>query len=306
MRILSIIVALFTIFPCFGQESLIVYGKKGNAYSIVNKKETEIRVGNILPLASSVRLEEGTVLTLLCRQGIRFLINRKGTYSLYRYKDSCKVRSNSVSSNYLSYLWGQIYSNSADHKLENHESTMAVTRGEGKKQRRGPLGKHRVIDFSKAMDTVKITGRDFQLCWNCFDGDAFYQFKLYDKDGLHQIWSDSTDVTFISTSGFHALLQEGSIYKWNITAPDADFIRKRVIKKVSQAEIDSLVQQLEGEEIPGEDKASNYFRIAYVLERKHYLAEAWSFYTLAREADKTNPIIKKELTRFLNEFYLPH
>lgn len=305
MRTLLLLIAICLITPCNAQESFIVYALKGKASSFLNKKESVVKIGNILPLNSSVKLEEGTIITLLCKQGAQFRISKPGIYSLIRYKDSCRTKSNSVSANYLSYIWGQLYANSTDHKSEKHESTLAVSRGEGKKGKGELASGKRVIEFSKGMDLVKIADRDFQLCWNCFDMEGFYHFQLYDARGVSLLAKDSSEESFISTDRFASVLKTGTSYKWNISAPDAGFIRKRTLVKVNQAEIEALVDRIRKEWISGEDSASFYFRTAYTLEQKHYLGEAWYYYQLANEADETNPLIREQYVRFRNEYYLP-
>ncbi len=303
MKTFYLLIALYFSAPCYGQESLIVYALKGNATSIINKKESVVKIGNILPLSSSVRLEIGTSITFLCKQGIQFVINKPGSYFLQRFKDSCKVKNNSVSSNYLSYIWGQMYANSSDHNKERHESMLAVSRGEGKEGIGSKNPNKHIIEFSKGMDTVKIAEREFQLCWNCFDMEGFYIFRLYDEKN-NMLWKDSTEENYISTS-ILPQLQTGILYKWNISVPGAGLIKKRVVKKVGQQEIQDLVNRLNSEEIAGEDSASRFFRIAYTLEQKHYLGEAFYYYQQAYNADHRNIMIRDRFTRFRNEYYLP-
>jgi hypothetical protein len=303
MRTFYLLIALYFSASCYGQESLIVYAVKGKATSIINKIESPIKVGNVLPLSSSIKLENETSITFLCKQGIQFVINKAGSFALQRYKDSCKVRSNSVSSNYLSYLWGQMYANSSDHKKENHESVLAVSRGEGKEGFGKKKSNKQLIEFSKGMDTVSLANREFQLCWNYFDFEGFFIFRLYDEKN-NTIWKDSTEESYISTGKLPAL-QTGKIYKWNVFASGAGLTKRRIVKKVDQADIQQVVDRLYAETIPGEDSASLFFRVAYTLEQKHYLGEAFYYYQLAFRADNRNTIIRDRFTRFRNEYYLP-
>ena len=100
-------------------------------------------------------------------------------------------------------------------------------------------------------------------------------------------------------------LQTGFIYKWNIRAWGTGITKKRILKKVNQEEIQQLINRLYAEEIPGEDSASRFFRVAYTLEQKHYLGEALYYYQLASNADHRNIMIRDRFTRFRNEYYLP-
>ncbi|MBL0232803.1 MAG: hypothetical protein IPQ08_03965 [Chitinophagaceae bacterium] len=304
MKAISFLLALCFSLTCFAQESLIVYGLKGRASSIINKQEKALKIGNVLPQSTVVKLEEGSSITLLCKQGIQFVLGKAGSYSLQRYKDSCKTRTNSVSSNYLSYLWGQLYSNSSDHRSERHESNLAVSRGTGKEGKGKKDPRKRVIEFSKGMDLLKIAEKDFNLCWNCFDMEGAYIFRLYDEKGARTLKKDSIEDNYISTALLRTEMVPGRIYKWNIYAPDAGFIKKRNIVLVKQEEIQTLLNRLYAESIAGEDSASFYFRVAYTMEQNHYLGEAWHYYQLAFHTDEHNNLVKERYTRFRNEYYL--
>lgn len=305
MRIYLLLFSSFLTMTCFSQDALIVYALKGKANSFIDKKEAMIKIGSLLPVNSSVKLEEGTIITLLCKQGAQFRISKPGLHSLIKYKDSCRTKGNSVSSNYLAYLWGQFYANSADHKNEKHETNLAVSRGKGKQVKGKLVPGKRIIEFSRGMDTVKIADKDFQLCWNCFDMEGFYEFRLYDAKGIRVLVRDSSEESFISTSRFANKLITGKTYRWNISAPDAGIIKKRTLIKVKQEEIEALVSRLHNDSIIGEDSASFYFRIAFTLEQKHFLGEAWYYYQLASEADKKNLFIQQKFVQFRNEYYLP-
>ena len=53
-----------------------------------------------------------------------------------------------------------------------------------------------------------------------------------------------------------------------------------------------------------EDSASQYFRIAFLLEKKHYLADALTWYQKATLADPSIEAYRDKFIRFRNEFWI--
>jgi hypothetical protein len=306
LLILLILAALVSGAQDNAQDALVVYGLSGKVTAVYKNVETAVKIGKVLFPGTMVKTDKDASVTLLCKKGMQFVINTPGNYAVSKYKDSCKVNDRSVSSNYLSYIWGQFYAYSPEHKNENgkKENLLAVSRSPGNENKRKSSSKKLQIEFSPGMDTMNYGGKDFPLSWSCFDYDGIYVFRLYDEKGGRVLYMDSTEDNFIRISKLRNLILPGGKYKWNVSAPKAGLIRKRELKYISQEEIDNYISSLMAAEIPSEDQASRFFRIGYMLEQKHYLADALLYYDKANKADPGMHAYRDKLVKFRNEFWV--
>ena len=53
-----------------------------------------------------------------------------------------------------------------------------------------------------------------------------------------------------------------------------------------------------------EDSAAKYFRIGYMLEQRHYLADAYLHYKKAAQAAPETGVYRDKLLRFKSEFWI--
>jgi len=286
------------------QDPMIAYAVRGSVTATYKKESSMVKIGRVLLPGTVLTIGKDGAVTLLCKKGRQFLINKEGTVPVWRYKDSCKYTEKNITADYLSYIWGQFYEYSAENRKEKKENLLAVSRSPGNENKRKHDPNRLLIEFNKGMDTVIYSSKDFSLGWNCFDYDGAYVFRLYDENGLRQLFIDTTEDNFVLISKLGNFLKEGSVYKWNVSAPHAAITRKRVLKFLPQSVIDNYIRLVQAELIPNENEASKYFRIAYALEQQHYLADALEYFTMANKADPSIHIFRDKLVQFRNEFWV--
>jgi hypothetical protein len=215
------------------------------------------------------------------------------------------VPSKGLFANYFSFVWNQFYEYSPEHKDALRKSNQgAVTRGEGTLKEKRIRNNRVRIEFSRGMDTVNYTGKDFTLSWSCFDYHDKFLFRLYDEKGSTLIYSDSTWENTVPVSSMVRYLEPGKKYKWTITAPRAGFIKKRLLYYEGGERVRSLINSWLLPDTYAEDSATIYFRTAYMLERAHYPAEALEFYEKANYADPSIELYRDQLIRFRNEYWI--
>lgn len=284
-------------------DELLVYAVKGEVYSIFNNKESPVKIGKVLKPEATIKMGKGASVTMLCSKGKPISLTTEGKFPVTRWKDSCRVTTGSISSSYFKYIWNQLYAYSPEHKEEmKKKSDMAVRRGD---EPTGTAGKKKPkLEFSSGMDTLKYTGNDFPLSWNGVHYTGKYIFSLYDAKGK-LLYKDSTRFTYINTESIKYLLKEGNTYRWTIGGRGLPVSRKRVLRFVApQKAADHLDRLLLPVAFP-EDSAAAFFRIAYMLERSHYLAEAYNWYQKANDAsDPEIDLYRDQLIRFRNEFWI--
>ena len=304
IAVLSFFVLLFTI-PLSAQQGdeLLVYAVKGKVSSIFNNQESPVKIGKVLPAASTIRTEKGASLTVICSKGKPYSVSKEGTYSVAKWKDSCRTGGNSVSSSYFKFVWNQLYAYSPEHKEEMRKKTeMAVVRGD--EPETSIAKKKPVLEFSRGMDTLNYDGNNFPLSWNGLFYTGKYIFSLYNEKGK-LLYRDSTRYTYINTDDLKQLLKEGGSYRWTIGGKGLITSKKRLLRYVpAQKTADHLNKILTPLDMP-EDTASFYFRVAYLLEKDNYLAQAYNWYQKANDAsDSEVELYRDQLIRFRNEFWI--
>ncbi|HUR66506.1 MAG TPA: hypothetical protein VMZ03_09150 [Chitinophagaceae bacterium] len=284
-------------------DELLVYAVKGKVSSVFNNQESPVKIGKVLPAGATIKTEKGASVTVLCSKGKAFSVTKEGSYPVSNWKDSCRVASNSVTANYFKYIWGQLYTYSPQYKEETRKkSEMAVVRGDeptGSGTRKKPR-----IEFSPGMDTLNYDGNNFPLSWNGIFYTGKYIFTLYNAKGK-LLYRDSTRYTYITTDDIKHLLNEGNTYRWTIGGKGIPASKKKVLQYVRAPKAADHLSKIQVPLDITEDSASVFFRIAYLLERSHYLAEAYTWYLKANDAsDPEVELYRDQLIRFRNEFWI--
>ncbi len=301
---LLVFLSLFSL-PVIAQQGdeLLVYSVKGMVTSVYRQEETVVKVGKVLLPGTLIKTQKNASLTMLCKKGNPLCLNKEGVFPISNWKDSCRSTSQSLLSNYFSYIWSQFYTYSPEYKEEMaKKNELAVSRGQGPFRDEWRPTTKISIKFSPGMDTVNYGGGKFPLSWTCFDFRGKYLFSLYAAGKL--IFKDSVRNSYISIEQFKDLLEPGKSYRWTVSAPGSKPIRKRILNCVQPEKIklyiDNLLLPLG---IP-EDSASQYFRVAYLLEKKHYLADALTWYQRATASNPEIELYRDRFIRFRNEFWI--
>jgi len=75
-----------------------------------------------------------------------------------------------------------------------------------------------------------------------------------------------------------------------------------VLNVVSKEIYGQLLATLKGDNKAFEAEAEQSYRLAFLLEDAHYLAEAYQYYTKAATADPTNPLYRATLMSFKKDY----
>jgi hypothetical protein len=300
-----IISCIFSI-PVFTQTGteLMVYSFKGNVTVIENDTETSLKIGKLLKPGVVIKVDKDAALTMICMQGKPLKVNKEGTFPVSTWKDSCHVKNHTLSGNYFRYIWGEFYTHSPEYQEQlRKRNEGAVTRSPVETNEFKPNKKIK-IEFSKGMDTVNIGSKDFPLAWTGIGYTGKYQFRLYTNKKRKLILRDSIFRSYISTEKLRDRLETGKSFVWTISAPKSGTIRKRILNIVSDEKIQTLIDELLNPVEVEEDSAAIYFRTAYMLEMKHYLAQAYIYYKKALEANPEFQVYSDKLNRFRSEYWV--
>ncbi len=289
-----IILSLLTGVVTAQENSFLLYSFKGNVLVVENKVESKARVGKSLNSAASIKITTGSMVTLICNEAAMFTLNKPGTYSLNMFGDSCKVSSNSVSANYVKYVWAQM-TKSSGSPGSNRKAYMntvgAVSRSINN------------IWIDPRLDTINYSGGDFPLSWKSYSEAKDFEFLLYNANNI----STPFFTTFVSKlkipiSDIASKIKPGSSYYWTAAIKGEENDEIKVFNYVTKETFRTVLDNIKNQSAAFEGPAEEAYRIAFMLEDAHYLSEAYQYYSKAATLDSTNALYRSTLMSFKKDY----
>ncbi len=290
-----ILASCFTI-AAVAQNNFLLYSFKGNVSVVENNVETKAKVGKPLNSNATIKLTAGAAATLICNEEAMFTISKPGTYAMNKMGDSCKVNHSSFTSNYIKYVWNQM-TKSSGSPGSNRKAFMntvgAVTRSINN------------IWIDPRLDTVNYSGiaGTFPLSWKSYSEAKEFVFNLYNANKPEVVVFTTTVTKLkIPLSGFAGKLKAGESYFWTSAVKGEENEERKVLNMVSKESFSALLEtlRLQGEQF--EAPAEQAYRIGFMLEDAHYLAEAYEYYTKASTLDPTNVLYRSTLMSFKKDY----
>lgn len=276
-----------------GNEFLL-YSFKGNVSVVENNVESKARIGKMLAPGATVKVASGSMVTLICNEASMFTISKTGSYPLSRLGDSCQAVGNSVSSNYVKYVWNQMTksSGSPGSNRKQYMSTVgAVSRNINN------------IWIDNRLDTLNYSGGEFFLSWKSYAEAREFEFFLYPADNIYSpLFKTNVDKLKISLLQFAKKMKPGQSYYWTAAVKGEENEEMKLLNYVTPETYKALLNSFRDQGPAYEGPAEQAYRIAFMLEDAHYLAEAYSHYTKAAELDPTNPMYRATLMSFKKDY----
>ncbi|HEX7845283.1 MAG TPA: hypothetical protein VF476_05730 [Chitinophagaceae bacterium] len=292
---LLILLCFFTI-AATAQNDFLLYSFKGNVSVVENKVESKAKVGKTLNSAASIKVAAGATVTLICNEVAMFSIKKPGTYTMSQFKDSCQVSNSSVSANYVKYVWAQMTksSGSAGSNRKLYMNTVgAVSRSVNN------------IWIDPRLDTVNYSGVPgiFPLSWKSYTDAKEFNFWLYNNaSGGTPIYTNVVDKLKIPITKFSTKLSAGSTYYWTAAIKGEQNEELKVLNYVSKETFDAVVADFKKTVGAFENEAELSFRLGFLLEDAHYLAEAYQYYTKAATLAPDVPLYRITLMSFKKDY----
>ena len=271
----------------------VVYSLKGNVSVIDNKTETRAKIGTILDGNETIKVGAGSFATLICNETKAFSLSKPGNYSTASLKDSCKISSGSVSSNYMKYVWTELTKPKGTPE-KNRKNFMAnvgaVSRGINN------------VWIDPKLDTINYVSGTVPLSWKSYTDAEEFEFKLYDEEGKNTLFSKSVKKKHIDVAELLKTIQVGKAYRWTAMIkgePDND--DKKYLHYIPKDDYNSFYGKIKASDA-SENEAEKNFRLGFVLEENHYLAEAFQHYLRATQLDPTNPLYRFTFMSFKKDY----
>ena len=275
------------------QNSFLIYTVKGNISVIEDNVTTKAKIGRLLPENAQVVVAPGGVVSLICNQANLITVN-KGKVNLSTLGEQCKLTDQSVNSNYLKYVWSQLTTKPGSPE-KNRKQFMtnvgAVSRGVNN------------VWIDPRLDTIKYVSGSFPLSWKSFAEAEEFEFSVYNtRDDSKPASTLTTKNRFVDAKSVAAKLKPTNTAYWTAAVKGEENHEIKVFEYVPEEVFKTVLSSFEQSGPELETQAAKAFRIAFMLEQAHYLAEAYNYYKKATTLDPAAPIYKSTLDSFKKDY----
>src|SRR6187200_429364 len=277
------------------QENMFVlYSMKGNISVISNKIESKAKIGTILKDDATIKVPEGSFATLICNETRMFSLTKSGNYAVSNLKDSCKESKSSFSANYVKYMWSE-FTKEHGTPEKNRKNYMANVGAVG----RGDINN---VWVDPRLDSVNYVSGTIPLSWKSYTETDDFDFKLYDDSKTKVLLAKSVKKKHVDISELLKLIQSGKVYYWSATVKgEPENQDRKYLRYVTKDHYVTFYNSIKQHDIPESDAEMN-FRLGFVLEENHYIAEAYNHYLKATQLDPINSLYRFTFMSFKKDF----
>jgi len=288
-------IGLLGIFLLRAQENgFLIYSYKGNIAVIENKVESKAKVGKMLNSAASIKVAAGGTVTLICNEAAMFSISKAGTYTLNSFGDSCKISTSSVSANYVKYVWAQMTKSSSSPGSDRKKfmnTVGAVSRSVNN------------IWIDPRLDTVNYSGGEFPLSWKSYADAKDFEFSLFNAGNTTTpAFKTVVGKLKIPIQNFAAKIKPGNSYLWTAAVKGENNDELKVLNYVSKENFQVILAALKASAGAFENAAEESYRLGFLLEDAHYMAEAYQYYSKAATLAPDVPLYRSTLMSFKKDY----
>jgi len=294
MKFLTLLfLGIFFTMLSYGQNSFLIYTVKGNVSVVENNVTTKAKIGRLLPESAQVVVSPGGIISLICNQANLININ-KGKVSLATLSEQCKTTEGSATSNYLKYVWSQLTAHPGSPE-KNRKQFMtnvgAVSRGVNN------------VWIDPRLDTVKYVSGSFPLSWKSFAEAEEFEFSLYTtRDDNKPASTLTTKNRFVDAKSVAAKIKPTTTAYWTAAVKGEQNTEIKVFEYVPEDVFKTVLESFEQSGPELETEAAKAFRIGFMLEQAHYLADAYTYYKKATTLDPAVPVYKSTLDSFKKDY----
>ena len=290
---LSLIFA-FSVAVSAQENMFVLYSMKGNISVISNKIESKAKIGTILKDDATIKVPEGSFVTLICNETRMFSLTKSGNYAVSNLKDSCKESKSSFSANYVKYMWSE-FTKEHGTPEKNRKNYMANVGAVG----RGDINN---VWVDPRLDSVNYVAGTIPLSWKSYTEADDFEFKLYDDSKTKVLIAKSVKKKHVDISELLKLIQSGKVYYWSATVKgEPENTDRKYLRYVTKDNYVAFYNSIKQHDVP-ESEAEMNFRLGFVLEENHYIAEAYNHYLKATQLDPTNSLYRFTFMSFKKDF----
>ena len=271
----------------------VVYSIKGNVSVIENKVETKAKVGTIIDGNATIKVAPGSFATIICNETRMFSLGKAGNYTTASLNDSCKGTNSSVSANYMKYIWSELTKSkgSPEKNRKNYMANVgAVSRGINN------------VWIDPKLDTINYVSGTIPLSWKSYTDAEEFEFKLFDAANNNSlVLSKTTKKKHIDISGLLGKIQPGKSYQWSAMIKGEENEERKILTYWTKEKYTEYYNSIKNSEA-SESESEKQFRLGFVLEEAHFVAEAYNHYLKATQLASDNPLYRFVFMSFKKDY----
>jgi hypothetical protein len=271
------------------QAKFMAYRITGKATYSLQKKQHSLKIGKTIPETATIHVPEGSSVMLICEQASKPVTLTRGDHKLISYRDHCNAADESITSNYLKYVWWQMTnpgSSPGDEKNRNGSTSGAVSRGcPG-------------VDFL-VPDTLNYYKADIVLQWKVFSPESRAEFVLYEDDNSPvPVLILPMKNEFLHLDSLKKFIKPGTPFYWNINLDGNQVCDRRLVQVWEQDNFSEMTESLRSHLVNGVDEAEQNYQMGFLLEQDGFLGEAYQYYKAAAKMKPGDDRYKRTEKRF--------
>ncbi len=276
------------------EKMFVVYSIKGNVSIVNNKVETKAKIGTLLDANGAIKVGAGSFATLICNETRMFTLSKSGSYTTTSLDDSCKENHNSVSANYVKYIWSE-FTKAHGSPEKNRKSYMANV---------GAVSRSiNNVWIDPKLDTLNYVSGTVPLSWKSYTDAEEFEFKLYDQSNTDKpILIKPTKKKHLDFSELLKTIQPGKTYYWSAMIKGEENEDRKYIRYWSKDEYTDFYNKIKNPEGASETEGEANFRLGFVLEEAHFTAEAFNHYLKATQLSPDNSLYRSVFMSFKKDY----
>lgn len=276
------------------QNNFLIYAFKGNVSVIEKKAETKVKIGTMLNAASVLKVGPSATVTIICNETSMFNVKKAGSYTMAMFKDSCKSENNSITANYIKYIWNEFThghnSPEANRKLYMN-NTGSVSRSVSS------------IWIDPRLDSMNYAYGDFPLSWKSYSEAKEFEFQLYDQPEEGKLlYKEATKNKKYPVPAITKIIKPGNTYYWTATAIGETNDERKAIKVWTKDEFENFLAGINVTTNSAETEADHDFRLGFQLEEARFFSEAYQYYQKAAKLQPANQLFSSTLAAFKKDY----
>ncbi|MGE5108538.1 MAG: hypothetical protein ACM3H8_13385 [Sphingobacteriales bacterium] len=281
-------------FGATAQNNFLVYSVKGNVTVTDKKVESKAKIGTLLNAASVIKISASSSAAIICNETHLFIVSKAGTYTMSQFNDSCETAHNSVTANYVKYIWSQF------------------THGHAAPESNRKLYMNNVGSVSRSVNSIWIDPRldsmnyaygNFPLSWKSYSEAKEFEFQLYDQAQEGKlIYKEETKNKKYPVPAITKIIQPGKTYYWTATAKGETNDERKAIKVWSKDDFNTFLSSLGTTDDNFETAAEKNFRLGFQLEEARFFSEAYEHYQQAVKLQPDMPLYVSTLAAFKKDY----
>jgi hypothetical protein len=285
---------LICFFASAQENQFVVYSVKGNVSIVENNVESKAKIGTLIKNGSTVKISQSSFATLICNETRAFSLNKSGNYHTANFKDSCKTGAGSLSSNYMKYVWNEMTKpkGSPEKNRKNYMSNVgAVSRGINN------------VWIDPKLDTVNYVSGTVPLSWKSFTESEEFDFKLFENaEGGDPIFTKTVKKKHIDIKDILTVIKPGKSYYWTAMVKGEDNEDRKFLKYWTKENYTTYYNGIKDANGAAETDSERNFRLGFLLEEGHFLAEAYNHYLKATQLAPENIFYRSTFMSFKKDY----